>query len=76
MTAAQLGLFGVPEPLPTTDPTKVLIPATRLLAFAATCEANGQRWKAEAIKTACQGLWGDDLVPVSAALVRLWGIEP
>ena len=70
--AMQAPLFGGAQP-PTTDPNKVLIPRTRLLAFADACEANGEKWKASAIRTACAHVWDD--VPVSAALVRLWGME-
>ena len=71
--AMQAPLFGERPPSITTDPNKVLIPRTRLLAFADACEANGEKWKASAIRTACAHVWDD--VPVSAALVRLWGME-
>ena len=75
MTAMQAPLFGGAQPPTTTDPNKVLIPRTRLLAFADACEANNEKWKASAIRTACAHVWGDDGVPVSRSLVRLWGME-
>lgn len=56
-------------------PGTVLIPRDRLLSFADECEASGRRWKAAAIRTRCAGYWSGEAVPVSAALLRLWGIE-
>ena len=73
-TAMQAALFGE-RPSSTTDPNKVLIPRTRLLAFADACEANNEKWKASAIRTACAHVWGDDGVAVSRSLVRMWGME-
>lgn len=72
--AVQAGLALLPpdNDSGTVDTTKVLVPRAVLLAHATRLIAAGQKQAGNAIRSGCIG--AGDWVPVSRALVELWGL--